>query len=109
MSQLNIMNARGNDPLICPNCNSINLHHESVEVFFRQKEDASTGLHLCCSKDGVTQDESMANNPSSRRDGILVTFSCEGCRILSVFSLTQHKGSSYIGLEESIDPEWLNA
>jgi hypothetical protein len=37
------------------------------------------------------------NNPSSRRDGILIHFWCEHCEEKPVMAILQHKGTTFIG------------
>jgi uncharacterized Zn finger protein (UPF0148 family) len=95
--------------LLCPRCGGTNLHHEMVSVYSR-REDAeevqattvfATGMVMVehqLSKDGA--------NPSSRRDGLVISFSCEHCSILGreeeMFELTvvQHKGTTYLAWRE---------
>lgn len=79
--------------LICPVCGDSYLHHSHVEIFDRVREDApSTSLRV--ERGRVT--EGSEDNPSPRRDGLAVTFWCEGCGSQNlVLALWQHKGESF--------------
>ncbi len=68
--------------LHCPRCNDIYLHHEAVEVYERHGEDGpSTRIAL----EGMTplidppNAVRLGENPSDRRNGIRIVFSCEYC------------------------------
>ncbi len=65
--------------LTCPKCGDFNLHHSNVEIFNRDKEDAKEGLHVETHDQLVFVDRDMADNPSSRRNGFRILFSCESC------------------------------
>ena len=82
-------------PLACPCCDNDNLHHESVEVFERTTEDAETGIHVTV--EGVARfDTDMAGNPSRRRDGLLIRYSCEHCTATPAMAIAQHKGTTFL-------------
>jgi len=81
--------------LECAACGCENIHHSKVEVFDRESEDSETGLHVTIDGD-VKIDMSMEGNPSSRRDGVLIYLWCEQCNEKTVFSLSQHKGITYL-------------
>lgn len=95
--------------LLCPGCDNDYLHHEKVEIFDRSA-DEERGVHVTVgveATDGsitrastVGVDADMRNNPSSRRHGIRIHFSCELCDALPVLSLWQHKGTTFIAFEE---------
>jgi len=87
----------GGAALRCPCCGSIYLRHEVVEVFERS-EDAEIGWHVTVKEREVMADTNLSGNPSTRRHGLLVHFSCEGCEAISTLSLGQHKGITYIEL-----------
>lgn len=82
--------------LVCPNCDDIYLHHGAVEVFNRRHEDGpTTAIHV----DGhAPTPGTPANNPSSRRDGVTISFWCETCGPDTFITLTlaQHKGTTYL-------------
>ena len=81
--------------LLCPACGNAFLHHESVEVFERT-EDADHGLHVTVSGGKSEADTNLAGNPSSRRHGLFVRFSCETCDAVPILTIRQHKGSTVI-------------
>ena len=81
--------------LICPNCGNEFLHQHSVSVFFRDAEDSKTGKFArCTSKQIATIDDE--DNPSPRRDGLLVQFSCETCNADPELAIYQHQGETYV-------------
>ncbi|EAQ63660.1 hypothetical protein MED121_00590 [Marinomonas sp. MED121] len=80
--------------LECPHCGSHYLHQKKVEVFQRNEDDRS-GLHVSVDEK-VTTDTNIADNPSPRRQGLTLHFSCEGCPTISSFSIYQHHGSTYM-------------
>ena len=84
--------------LICPSCGFNYLHHEKVEVFERG-EDATHGVHVTVADTKATCDTSHEGNPSARRHGLKIYFSCEGCAAKPVLSLSQHKGNTYVDFQ----------
>ena len=78
----------------CPSCGSTYLHHETVEIFARS-EDEKNGFHTIAQSTGTVIDSDLSKNPSSRRHGISVHFSCEGCDATPVLSIVQHKGETF--------------
>jgi hypothetical protein len=84
--------------LQCPKCDGSNLHHERVEVF-ECGEDAKTGVHVVVANGKATVDTSLDGNPSARRHGLRIHFSCETCDAQPVMSVAQHKGSTYFDIE----------
>ena len=88
--------------LRCPSCGGANLHHEFVRVYSRP-EDCEwvrttyvDAINAIC---GIEASEGSAN-PSRRRDGLIISFSCEHCEDEPALTLSQHKGSTYL--------EWLD-
>lgn len=81
--------------LVCPCCKEGNLHHDTIEVFNRDTEDAATGLHVTIA-DQASIDTKMTGNPSRRRDGMLISFTCEHCTATPRMALIQHKGATYL-------------
>ena len=88
----------GNNALRCPGCGCENLHHYQVDVFCREKEDAPRGVHAMVRPSGAVVKSDMKFNPSSRRDGLVVSFFCEQCDVISVMTIVQHKGTTYLQL-----------
>lgn len=80
--------------LNCPNCGEYGyLHHGEVTVYARQ-EDATKGLRVSITGQTVEIDTTLEGNPSLRRGGMRVAFSCEICSGLFTLSLSQHKGQT---------------
>jgi len=89
--------------LQCPECEGDYLHHFKVEVFNRTIEDSTEGVHvIVTTEDGeeteVTQNGDIRNNPSERRNGILVHFWCETCDCKPIFCIEQHKGNTLMAV-----------
>jgi hypothetical protein len=81
--------------LLCPACQSPNLHHFAVRVFSREREDGDSILIEVRDTEAIwLEDGAEKTNPSTRRDGIAIRFWCEGCSILSELTLAQHKGTT---------------
>lgn len=90
-------NAEESD-LHCPRCDGQHLHHSRIIAFDRDEDAADvTRVEVVGSK--VAMDR-IANadteNPSSRRDGVVITFWCENCGDdkLIRLNIAQHKGST---------------
>lgn len=88
-----------NDILVCPRCGGDNLHHEGIEVFSRPREDgAVTGLIV--RRDATAGPVDPTRNPSSRRHGLIIHFSCETCglgeRVACELEIAQHKGNTFL-------------
>lgn len=81
--------------LVCPNCGSDYMHQRSVSVYFRASEDSELGKFIKCSSDSV-HEISGANNPSRRRDGLLVQLDCEQCNADPELAILQHKGQTFM-------------
>lgn len=90
--------------LKCPRCGHDNIHQGQVTVYDR-KEDASN-VTVTTVSDGMAsmavRSSEGSGNPSSRRHGLAIAFSCEGCgggtkddyiQLL----IAQHKGDTHIG------------
>lgn len=97
----------GSTALECPNCGSDWLHQQRVSVFRRHTEDDERGLAVT-----VDADERLATvgektsreygNPSARRGGIRIQFSCEECSPGTAryeLVLKQHKGNEFVHWE----------
>jgi hypothetical protein len=95
--------------LLCPRCNSNNLHHATVTVFNR-REDAPEVRATTVDGDEIVSSvvpNKTSRNPSGRRGGITIDFWCEHCHgnadevfpePAELFSLEilQHKGTTYL-------------
>ena len=87
--------------LLCPKCGFNYLHHGAVEVFVRDGEDSDIGTRVKVDGHAVTFGRNLRGNPSSRRDGLTVDFQCEECRCMSVLSIVQHKGQTFVEWESA--------
>jgi hypothetical protein len=86
------------DALKCPSCGGEYLHHQKVTTYARH-EDAEHVLMTTAHKYTATTEHvenDTSGNPSSRRDGIVVTFECEHCGVPSALAIAQHKGSTLV-------------
>jgi hypothetical protein len=86
------------DGLACPDCGCFNLHHEKVTLYER-REDAKATLVIEVANARTTVrvlPSSRTGNPSSRRHGLCIHFSCEGCPARPVLEIQQHKGTTYV-------------
>ncbi len=86
--------------LLCPLCGGDYLHHVIVETFERS-EDAEKGIHTIIKDTQVdVKYDTLAGNPSSRRNGFKVMFYCEHCQgNLPAMVISQHKGQTIMGWE----------
>jgi hypothetical protein len=84
---------------LCPYCHGNNLHHEGVTVYDRNEDAEKVRVtHVTDMVVSVaTVDEAHSNNPSPRRTGLTIDFSCETCEEKPVMAIIQHKGTTYIG------------
>jgi hypothetical protein len=81
--------------LICPNCGENYLHHGAVEVFDRT-EDANAGIHATVWDGTMQVSTDMDGNPSDRRHGVNIYFTCELCDKRTLLTIAQHKGNTYL-------------
>lgn len=84
----------------CPKCSEAfsALHHETVKVFNRDSEDDISGVYTEIRDTKVeTRRNLPAGNPSSRRNGVAINFSCEQCGSnVGNLCIGQHKGSTFM-------------
>lgn len=85
--------------LCCPCCGFKYIHHTRTNIYERNKEDDERGLHLDVIGSSAQVSTEMYNNPSCRRDGIIISFSCENCFKGSELRIYQHKGNTFITFE----------
>lgn len=83
--------------LVCPSCESTYLHQEVIDIYERGEDDTH-GVHVTVAGLKATFDTSLVGNPSARRDGLVIRFSCEGCKATPVLTVKQHKGNTYFDL-----------
>ncbi len=92
----------------CPVCGHDCTHHERVDVYQRDSEDAKTGTHLSIDGTHVYTSRSMQDNPSYRRNGLRIYFSCESCGPdYPHFSVTmvQHKGRTFFEAQYYVEDQ----
>lgn len=89
----------GHQTLLCPGCGNGFLHQQHVEVFDRH-EDADVGMHATVEMGVTTVDVDQTENPSPRRDGIRIGFSCESCETTPSLVIIQHKGNTFVAWEK---------
>lgn len=98
-----------NDILLCPICESEYLHQIHVHVFNRKSESSKDQKITTIENTGG--DESVLEhlpahplppkNPSHRRQGLSIDFTCEDCHAPSRLHIYQYKGTSHIEWETS--------
>jgi hypothetical protein len=88
--------------LFCPKCGSYYLHHNVVKVYSR--EGGEDGLSTMISVDGdvVEQIPNATDNPSNRRNGIAIGFTCENCDLNAELTIVQHKGVTHVEWREPV-------
>lgn len=85
--------------LNCPCRGEGNLHHGNVTIFKRIEDGRTTTV---IAQNGVTAQSSDfpsadTCNPSPRRSGILIEFSCEQCPEKNLqLAIFQHKGHTFV-------------
>jgi hypothetical protein len=81
--------------LACPICGETNLHHEALEWWWREREDAPSQCEILGAVlEGQVADRS--HNPSGRRNGLRIRFYCEfGCHVPPL-DFAQHKGVTFV-------------
>ncbi|MEC5321380.1 hypothetical protein VSX61_20970 [Brenneria populi subsp. brevivirga] len=79
--------------LFCPHCKGSCLHQGKIEVFERQEDDKE-GTHVVVDGSAISIDKNLTGNPSIRRHGLKIHFSCENCNNNPIMSIYQHKGET---------------
>ncbi len=77
-----IDSANSNLPLLlCPRCQSRNLHHSKVTTFNREEDEEIVVVTTVEGNSTITSalPNESTDNPSSRRDGLAIRFWCENC------------------------------
>tara|TARA_R100000458_G_C8044072_1_gene94145 strand:+ start:158 stop:493 length:336 start_codon:yes stop_codon:yes gene_type:complete len=82
--------------LICPNCGADYLRHRAVRVYNRD-EDSNVCRRTIASHylSQVLVTPNDGGNPSGRRDGLTIDFTCESCsgdETVAQLCVAQHKG-----------------
>ena len=89
--------------ITCANCESENMHLQTVDVFRREEEDGATMHYGVPVDQGLRMyamtgrpDSGELANPSLRRSGVRMVFHCEHCEHASYMEIFQHKGAEYV-------------
>ena len=86
--------------LLCPRCGADNLHHGDVEVFDRSEDEEQILKTVATGHSAqlTSVPNAGSGNPSARRHGLRIGFSCEQCGDEPMYlTIAQHKGSTEIG------------
>ena len=78
--------------LTCPKCRDWYLHHGTVTIFDRGREDGPTTAIEVSGTSVKFHHPPEKYNPSSRRDGLAIEFWCESCGYTRELTIAQHKG-----------------
>jgi len=93
--------------LCCPNCgDAYGLHHDKITIWNRRREDHD-GVRFTIKGTSLTSKlfaggdspQGPKENPSKRRDGLVIEFWCEHCPDIKPINLriAQHKGITLMG------------
>jgi hypothetical protein len=111
--------AQSDNALLCPACGGRDLHHQQIRICSRVEDadatqvttvgeigEGGSGFLAGSSWAKVTTElkpSKEAANPSARRDGLSLAFTCESCLAISVLRLAQHKGVTLVdwGIDSS--------
>jgi len=88
------MSFRFEDVLKCPTCGSEYSHATRYRIYWRL-EDRETGKAVEVTRAATTESQSLAGNPSPRRDGLVIEFDGE-CGHYFELKIYQHKGNTFI-------------
>ncbi len=81
--------------LECPSCNGSYLYHGKVEIFERAP-DSDAGIHVSVADGTHFVDNDLTGNPSDRRHGLCIHFTCENCSAQPILTIAQHKGNTWV-------------
>lgn len=84
--------------LECAHCGNDYTHLEGFAWYRREEDDGVCSVAMS-GKTGIPATIVMDNkyNPSPRRDGMHIIYSCESCGELSSLAIAQHKGQTHVG------------
>lgn len=98
------------DWLTCPACGSYYLHQECMTVFDRHEDGKETRI-VNIGKGTIVSGlvpSDETENPSRRRHGISIQFSCEQCPANLELTIAQHKGLEIMKWRfKTEDKRWL--
>lgn len=93
-----IISSAGERTLHCPACDGFYLHQGRTEIFNRG-EDEAEGTHVVIEGENVQTNRDLSGNPSGRRHGLTIHFTCETCPAAVQMHIYQHKGNTFVGME----------
>lgn len=83
--------------LHCPACGGEYLHHGNVEKYDRPEDGETTRRTTLGERISmVFEPSTRSRNPSARRDGVVIEFSCEDCGETNELAISQHKGQTFV-------------
>ena len=83
--------------LHCPSCGCDNLHQEAVKIYDRSEDGKYCRLTVVDGEDVSSKIKKGLKNPSPRRQGLMIGFTCERCHDgFKWLAIIQHKGSTYL-------------
>ena len=85
--------------LACPKCGGPNLHHGDVTVYSRVEDETNTTVTTVEGSGDVLVSQLKSvncGNPSGRRHGLRISFSCESCGEVQDLCIAQHKGTTFM-------------
>jgi hypothetical protein len=89
--------------LVCPRCGFNYLHQGCVTVYDRSEDERTTRVVEVANGSATLSNlpSDNAANPSSRRHGLAISFSCEGCGggtsdDIIELTVAQHKGQTVV-------------
>lgn len=91
---------------VCPHCGSDYTHHKMVEVFNCREDHRPHDRISISSPDDFGDNkyelsiDQKGRNPSARRSGIRIIIECEQCPDLSKLVIYQHKGQTFVEVEQ---------
>lgn len=94
--------------LLCPHCGSWDIHHMGLKVYDRAEDEKYVTVTTV--SDGLVGShripQELSGNPSSRRDGLAITFYCEHCPNTFSLTIAQHKGQTFFSwVDEMLSKE----
>ncbi|MCQ1061091.1 hypothetical protein LRP52_28850 [Photobacterium sp. ZSDE20] len=84
----------------CAHCNSARLHQRTVDIYNRVEGDRA-GYRTTVDFDRVNTVNSQAGNPSPRRQGLVIALICEDCSQVSVMTVAQQKGCTFLNVDKA--------
>ena len=85
----------GDEVLLCPKCGFDYLHQQAIRLYSRA-DDAKTASVRVCQITGRIEAAVADDNPSDRRQGLVIEFDCEGCGGIVELAVFQHKGQTLV-------------